>query len=242
MNAEQQLPALISPDTKLRLVEPHIYSAYAPGQAPPSTYDRGAKFYDTVIGNRHYNRLMWNFAPSELNDFCREALESSTQGWVLDAACGSLVFTIQAYAGYTQRPVVLLDLSIGMLRAAKARLVKLHGDVPENLVFLQGDVLQLPFDPGSFDTLISLNVLHVLPDARGLLTGLREALAEGGTLSLTSLVANTRLGGAYLKLLRLVGEAAPARNPGQVLAAFDKLGLPVRHRVSGCMMFVRFPA
>jgi ubiquinone/menaquinone biosynthesis C-methylase UbiE len=185
---------------------------------------------------------MWNFAPSELEAFCREALHSSTRGWVLDAACGSLVFTIQAYAGYTQRPVVLLDQSIGMLRAAKARLVKLHGGVPENLVFLQGDVLQLPFNPGSFDTVISLNVLHVLRDATGLISGLREALADGGALSLTSLVANTWLGSVYLKLLRLVGEVAPARSVGQVLAAFDELGLPVQHRVAGCMMFVRFPA
>lgn len=240
MIAAEQLPALISPDASIRLVEPHIYSTYAPGQAPSSAYNRGARFYDLVISNRYYNRLMWNFWTTELGDFGHAALRSSTQGWVLDVPCGSLVFTLQAYAGYTQRPVVLLDRSIGMLRAAKARLTKLHGGVPENLVLLQGDVLQLPFHPRAFDTVISMNVLHVLRDGAGLLASLRQALAEGGALFLTSLVASTWLGRAYLRALRLTGQVAPARNPGQVLALFSELGLPVQHRVAGNMMFVRF--
>jgi SAM-dependent methyltransferase len=240
MLAEKELPALISQDTNLRLVEPHIYSVYA--KPTRASYDGKVTVYDLLSGNRYYNRLMWSYWPATFTPFCSAALASSTRGWVLDVPCGSLLFTAQIYAGYTQRPVVLLDQSVGMLRAAKARLLRLCGGVPDNLLFLQGDVLQLPFNPRSFDTIISMNVLHILQDAAGLLTGLQQALADGGTLSLTSLVANTWLGSAYLKALRIAGQVAPPRDVGRVLAIFDELGMPVQHRVEGSMMFVQHKA
>jgi hypothetical protein len=87
-----------------------------------------------------------------------------------------------------------------------------------------------------------MNVLHILQDATGLLSGLQQALVDGGALSLTNLVANTWLGSAYLNLLHKMGQVAPPRDAERVLAILDELGMPVQHRVAGSMMFVRYPA
>ncbi len=234
---EEKLFALISQDVNLRLVEPHVYSVYPPDQHAHS-YDNKVTFYDGVIGNRFYNRLMWGYWPAEFAAFCHAALTSSTQGWVLDAACGSLVFTAKTFVDYSERPVVLLDQSIEMLRAAKSRLIKLKGDLPPNVVFLQGDVLQLPFKPKSFRTIISMNVLHILDDVKAMLRGFESALADGGAMSLTSLIANDRWGDIYLRSIHKAGEAASPRDTNALLAILHELDIPVKHYVKGNMMFI----
>lgn len=184
---EKRLSEIIPKDVSLRLVEPHIYSLYSHGENT-SSYDRifGA-IYDLVACNRFYNRFVWGYWTTDYHPFCLDALRSSTKGWVLDAGCGSLAFTAKTYINYSGRPVVLLDKSINMLMVAKSRLVKLSGKVPDNMVFLHGDVLQLPFKPKSFGTVISLNLLHVLEDVKKLLQELRNVLMDGGTISLTTL-------------------------------------------------------
>lgn len=234
---EKTLSALISQDVSLRLVEPRIYSVYSPSERAHA-YDNRVAFYDRVIGNRFYNRLMWGYSPIEFAAFCHAALTSSTEGWVLDAACGSLVFTARTYVNYSARPVILLDQSIGMLRAAKSRLVKLNGSVPSNMIFLQGDILQLPFKPQGFNTIISMNVLHVLEDVKRALLELANALADGGRLSLTSLIANDRFGDGYLRLLHKAGAVAFPRDVQALLAACDELTMSVEHDAKGNMMFI----
>ena len=54
-----------------------------------------------------------------------KALSSSSAGNVLDLGCGSLAFTAKVYSQYTERPVVLVDQSLKMLRMAKSRIMKL---------------------------------------------------------------------------------------------------------------------
>jgi len=233
---EKILSALIPGEVNLRLVEPHIYSVYSPGEHTGS-YDRVASFYDLVMGNRYYNRLMWGYRVEDFASFCHHSLASSTDGWILDAGCGSLVFTAKTYAGYSERPVVLLDESIQMLRAAKSRLIRLTGGVPQNMVFLHGDVLQLPFKPAGFRTVLSMNILHVLRDVERVLLELGNVMEEGGTMSLTSLIASNRFGDMYLKMLGRIGQVVP-RTPDQLMAIFNQLELPAKYSVRGNMMFI----
>lgn len=54
-------------------------------------------FYDLVLCNRFYNRLVWGYSITDYASLTRDALES-TNGWVLDAGCGSLAFTAKTYA------------------------------------------------------------------------------------------------------------------------------------------------
>ena len=128
--------------------------------------------------------------------------------------------------------------SIRLLRIAKERLAKLNGQVPANVVLLHGDALELPFKPGSFHTGISLNLLHVLEDAGAVVRGLRDVLARGGTMSLTTLVENDRLADRYLHMWGRAGEVVP-RNKDQLSAMFEELDMDVDFRINGNLAFIR---
>ena len=235
-----RLSEILLPDVNLRLVEPHLYSPYAPGEQTNSYDDKGAlSFYDKVACNRVYNRLVWGYSTSDYHSLCREALNSSTEGWVLDAGCGALAFTANTYAGYDARPVIFLDQSITLLRLAKERIAQLTGGVPDNVVFLHGDVLQLPFRPKSFGTIICLNLLHVLPDVKGVVQELRRVLLDEGTIAFTTLIENNRLADRYLHMWARAGEVVP-RTASQLLAIFEKLGMPITYRIRGNMAFITY--
>jgi SAM-dependent methyltransferase len=235
-----RLTEVIPPQVNLRLVEPHLYSPYAPGENTNTYDEKGAlAFYDKVACNRVYNRLVWGYDTADYHTLCRAALGSSSEGWVLDAGCGALAFTARTYAHYTARPVIFLDQSITLLRLAKARLAQLAGGVPANVVFLHGDVLNLPFIPQSFGTIVCLNLLHVLEDIQGVLQDLRHVLMAGGKMVFTTLIENNRLADRYLRMWARAGEVVPRTAP-QLLAEFEALGMPVAYRIQGNMAFINY--
>lgn len=234
---ESKLSSLLLENITLRPIETHIYSV-CPEDECTNTYDKMWSFYDLVMGNRHYNRIMWGYSIADFSSFCHDSLSSSSDGWVLDAGCGSLVFTSNIYAEYSERPAILLDASIQMLKAAKARLSKLSGDVPSNMVFIHGDALQLPFKPESFRTILSMNLLHVIPNVNRVLSELKNVLAIGGTIALTSLISNDRFNDIYPKLLGKTGQLIP-RTPDQILECFKELEISTSHYIRGNMIFIR---
>lgn len=233
---EKMLSTLIQSDVNLRQVEPHIYSV-CEQSGRRNIFDRITTFYDLVIANRYYNRLVWGYSTSEFAAFCRSRLVSSTGGWVLDIGCGSLVFTAGTYADYRERPVVFSDESLQMLRAARSRLIKLKGRVPDNVVFLHADTQQLPFRRESFQTIIAMNLLHVLKDAASAVHELGALLTKEGAISYTTIVLNKRMGDIYLKLLGKMGMVVP-RMPDQLLSIFNEQGTPVKHYIRGNIMFI----
>ena len=200
------LSELLREDANLILVEPHIYSVL-PNIDVDSSYDKKfGDFYDRVACNPVYNYLIWGYSTSKFASLAHDALESSTKGSVLDVGSGSLAFTAKIYAQYSKRPVVLFDQSLKLLRMAKRRMAKVIGSVPGNMVFLQGDALHLPFRPQSFETIISLNLLHVLRDLKKVLLCMKEVLSENGKMSLTTLIENHRISDRYLKMWERKGE------------------------------------
>jgi ubiquinone/menaquinone biosynthesis C-methylase UbiE len=241
MIAAARLSEIIRPEVNLRLIEPCLYSLYEPGENIHSSYDRKGTlaFYDQVACSPIYNRLVWGYDTAEYHILCREALSSSTAGWVLDAGCGALAFTAMTYAGYAERPVVFLDQSITLLTLAKSRLAKLHGRLPDNVVFLHGDVLHLPFTPQSCGTIICMNLLHVLTDIQQVLQDLRRVLLAGGTMVFTTLIENRRFADKYLHMWARAGEVVP-RTIHQLVAAFAELDMPVQYRIQGNMAFLTY--
>jgi len=195
--------------------------------------------YDLVACSRLYNRVVWGYWTDNYHALCLDALGSSTDGWVLDAGCGSLAFTAKAFTNYTERPVVFLDQSIKLLMLAKSRLVKLNGKIPDNMVFLHGDILRLPFKPKSFGTVIALNVLHVLKDVRMMLQELTRVLLDGGMLSVTTLIEGGRFADKYLHMLGKAG-ALVSRTANELFAVFEALGMPIDCSIQGNMAFIRF--
>jgi SAM-dependent methyltransferase len=194
-----------------------LVGALDPG-APAGHYDRHVSVYDRLVTRRRYNRAVWGVDVDDVVAFAREAVHTAT-GPLLDAGCGTAVFTAAAYRE-TERPLVLVDRSRGMLERASHRL----GDAAAPVTLVQADLRDLPFVPGAFATVCSFAVLHVLDDPWAGLAALRAQLAPGGELFASMIVSDhARLGGAYLRLLRRRGEVGPPRTAAELGAAAREL-------------------
>ncbi|AET67987.1 methylase involved in ubiquinone/menaquinone biosynthesis [Desulfosporosinus orientis DSM 765] len=236
---ENDLSELLQNNVNLRLSEPHIYTVYQNTEVANS-YDTGfGNIYDWVACNPLYNRFIWGYSIAKFASFDYEALTSSNKGYVLDLGCGSLAFTAQTYIQYSDRPVVLIDQSLKMLKIAKSRLIQINGKVPDNMVFINADALQLPFKPNSFNTIISLNLLHCLDDINKLMIGLKNVLSTDGKMYFSTLVKGNRVGDRYLKALGNAGKLVP-RNIDQLRAVLDEPQRSIRYDLIGNMAFIYY--
>src|SRR3954468_20675470 len=105
-----------------------------------------------------------------------------------------------------------LDLAAAPVALMRARLARVPGARPEQVT--QGSALELPFDDGSFDHLVSIGCLHHTGDLFGAVAECRRVLRPGGRLVL--MVYNRRsarrllLGPLLTARHRLVPGAATA--------------------------------
>jgi len=173
-----------------------------------SGYDGKVLAYDAVVGNRFYNKLFWGNWPSTYQEFCEHGLRQSLDKPVLDVGCGSLVFTANAYANSENQLIVLLDRSLGMLKRARERLLKIRGSTPDNVIFLQGDVFDLPFADNSFGSVMSAGLLHMFDRKKDILDELERVKDNNGSISVISLVSNIGVGRKYLSILEKSGQTA----------------------------------
>jgi len=239
MNAPALLSEALLDGRRARPAGDGIWSVLS-ADTPAQRYDRRAKLYDRVVGSAIYNRLLWGSSPRSYAAFARQAMRSGS-GPLLDAGSGSLVFTAEVHAR-TERPLVLVDRSIGMLEAARARLLRIAGRVPDDVVFLQGDLHDLPFRPGTFGSVLCMGMLHLFEELSGVVSELVRVTEPGGELLLTSLVAERAIGKRYLAMLHRAGEVAPPRTQAQLLAELRGLGsgwpVSMRAEREGSMAFV----
>lgn len=107
---------------------------------------------------------------SRLADFLagREAILEAGTGLGGDAA---------RFARLSDAQVIGLDLSEGVVGAQE------HWAGPENLHYVQGDILDLPFRPESFDFVSSDQVIHHTPDPHRAFSDLAGLLRPGGHLA-----------------------------------------------------------
>ena len=124
MGRLEKIKEVLSEGSTIRLVEDHIYSAL-PDARHRHLYDRRAAAYDSVVGTGLYNRVMWGTSPLDYIAFAGEAVISDPAGRMLDAGCGSLLFTARAYLA-ADRQIIAFDQSLQMLRRARARLIELQ--------------------------------------------------------------------------------------------------------------------
>ena len=123
---------------------------------------------------------------------------------VLDLACGTgdLVFAAAAVA----RHAVGLDITHRMLELAKTRPSRAH------VVFVNGDMLALPFGEARFDVVTTGYGLRNVPDVSLAIVEIRRVLAPGGRLLALDFNRpdNPLVRAAYLAYLALVGSALGA--------------------------------
>lgn len=213
------LSALVRSDCSLRGVDDGVVSTLSEG-ASPGSYDDRARFYDVIVGSAFYNRLLWGARTDSYRAFVRRALTRGT-GPFLDAGSGSAVFTAAAYAT-SERPIVLADRSIGMLRAARQRIAaEAEGSLPDRMALVQADLFDLPFRSGAFGTVLSMGMMHLFENATDLVRALLDTVAARGRLYLTSLVAERAVGRWYLAALHRAGEVARPRSFAEAQAVVE---------------------
>ena len=239
MNCPDKLKEVLADGRAVRLLEDGIYSALADDrpEAHASRYDKRAAVYDTVVGTRLYNRLMWGASLLDYTAFAADALRSG-RGRFLDAACGSFLFTASAYLS-TKREIIAFDQSLEMLRRARRRLIQLAGSIPAHIVLLQADLADIVFRPASFETVLCMNVLHHLSDAGSTVERLKRLAAPGGHLYFMSLVANSRfVGDRGLDIMYRTGEFVRPRTSAELRGLLDAaLGQEVSYRTGGNMSY-----
>jgi SAM-dependent methyltransferase len=236
MEVPNDLKQVLAENRNARLIEDSIYSVLPPGNHRHH-YDRRSVRYDSVVSTRLYNSIMWGTSPRDYIDFARDAIRSCA-GRILDAGCGSMLFTAAAHLE-SARPIVAFDQSLAMLRRARQRLIDLAGAVPKHILLLQADLSDMPFRAACFDTLLFMNVLHQYEDANRLIPRLRELLATNGGLYLTSLVSNRRfIGDYYLKALSATGEFVLPRSKTELREILNNaLSKELEYRTKGNMAF-----
>lgn len=97
----------------------------------------------------------------------------------LDIGCGDGLLSrkLAPYCGY----VTGIDLDTTILSAAKE-----YPDTPENINYIQGDVMQYPLQESNFNLITIVAALHHLP-LYGALQRLQQLLAPGGVLVIVGL-------------------------------------------------------
>lgn len=235
---EKKLSSIFLNGTKLRKVEPNIFSVL-PNDEFGNEYDSQFGYlYDLVACNPIYNRLIWGYSVRIFSQILNDALQSASKGYVLDLGCGSLAFTSKAYSQQSECPVILSDQSLKMLRMAKSRLIKQNGKVPENLVFLHSDAVNLQFRENVFSTIISENLLHCLEDTEPILEQLKKVTINNGKLFFTTLVKSRRWADKYLQALADSGKLI-SRTMDDHKDIFKKVGLSAKFESIGNMLSIQ---
>lgn len=208
-----------------------VWSAL-PASRGPASYERSPALYDRLIPSRLYNRVAWSTAPADYVAFAREVVADG-DGPLLDAAGGSAVFTADVYRA-ARRPIVLADLSLGMLERARMRLAG-----AEHVTLVAADATDPPFAPGAFPTVACMSAVHVFPDPAPVVQALWRLVAPGGRLFLSGLVAETPVSSVYLRLLQRAGEVGPTRTLAELTEVVHQAtGSAVRLRRRGAMAYL----
>ncbi|HYL78161.1 MAG TPA: class I SAM-dependent methyltransferase [Bryobacteraceae bacterium] len=220
----------------LKEVSADIWSVSGALTEDIAQYDSIGGAYDLVGSLGIYHRLCWGVSTNAYREFVEQARLACDGGQVLDAGCGSMLFSAASHRRPNKGVVIGADVSRAMLTRARNRL---GGDGhPGNVVLLQADILHSPFRCAVFDVIICLHVAHVLQDLEGLIGELQRILRPGGRLFLTSVVLVNGWRDRYLRALSQRGILASPRHPENVVAAVRKVfGVEPNCRLAGSMLF-----
>ena len=143
-------------------------------------------FYDGMItcstaSGKAVCRAVWGMNKAECDEYLTHALSgipTDFSGQLLEVPVGTGVLTMPLYQTLPHADITCLDYSPDMMAQAQEKANRLG---LTNVRFQQGDVGALPFDDGSFDTVLSLNGFHAFPDKEAAYKETFRVLKPGGT-------------------------------------------------------------
>ena len=132
--------------------------------------DRYEKWFTTPIGSL-VKRVEW--------ELIHDLLKPGPQEFILDAGCGTGVFTLDMISCGAR--VFGLDLSLSMIRRARQK------GCGSPLRILSADILHLPFSENTFDKTVSITTLEFIPDGQKAIKELFRVTRSGGTVVVATL-------------------------------------------------------
>jgi ubiquinone/menaquinone biosynthesis C-methylase UbiE len=121
----------------------------------PAKYDTSiGRWYDLVGGRDVYHRIFWGVSTREYREFAGRASRACPGGWLLDAGCGSMLFSAGAHLRNDCDVVVGTDISRGMLHRACRRLGSERRS--RHVWLTRADILTSPFLTAAFDVLLCM--------------------------------------------------------------------------------------
>ncbi len=235
----------------LRPTSPVVRNGYLDligAQAPPST-GRTQDLMLTSLVPTIYERW-WRpglgriakglFGPGMEDEqvIARRMLSMSADDRVLDIACGTGNFSRSfARAVGSDGLVIGVDVSETMLARAvtDTRAARLDGV----LAYVRASVLELPFEPGSFDGVCCFAALHLFEDPFAALERMLATLRPGGRIAIFTSVRSR-----FAPLRPLDGLIAPVSGmkmfePDEITTALEQRGCgAIEQRIAGLTQFV----
>ncbi len=123
-----------------------------------------------------------------------DALGEAGQGRILDLACGPGV--VSAALAKTARQVIGLDATPAMLEKARARCADAG---IANVEFCEGDATALPYEPGTFDAVVTRLSIHHFETPAAVVAQAHRALRPSGRLVVADVLVSDDPGEAALQ-------------------------------------------
>jgi len=101
-------------------------------------------------------------------------------GRILDAGCGFGATAVVLAQAFPQSEIVGIDLSEPLLELANR--AALAAGLGERVAFEKADVQQIPYNAGSFDAVVSVQMLHIVENPVALLDEMERVLVPDGVL------------------------------------------------------------
>lgn len=106
------------------------------------------------------------------------AMNLSAGSHFLDVACGTCMVTAEAFRQIRTLQADALDFNKDMLQLGKEKLQKMG--IAEQVKFVQGDAMSLPYEDNTFDSAVSAFALRNVPDIETVLREMKRVVRPGG--------------------------------------------------------------
>ncbi len=148
-----------------------------------NSYNKLAGNYDTILSVKKLwgkicCKIIWGFKDTEYAGELLTWIPNDFSGKLLDIPTGTALFTLEKYTEMKNANITCMDYSQNMLKTARE---KFNQNNLKNIVCMQGDIGNLPFEDNKFDLILSMNGFHAFPNKEKAFAEIDRVLKPAGT-------------------------------------------------------------